>query len=183
MSRDNSAAARRLELYFDSVNSADTAGTSSTQPTHPAGAPAVLGPYGWALAGSPATRIVGQPTTDGNSQSPDAEQQYPGLSAVVAQPFSVRLGGMAEASHQSSPAGPVASPMRFGRRPPTATIQDQASHLVICPIPRLMAAMPPRSWQCPLLRRAVWFYPRRQRPTPQQTLSDRNQRPKLRQCT
>ncbi len=52
MSGDNSAAPRRLELYFDSVISANTAGTSSTQPPHPAGAPAVLGPCGEVLDGS-----------------------------------------------------------------------------------------------------------------------------------
>ncbi len=68
---DNSAATRRPELYFDSVISADAAGTSSTQPT--------LGPYGRAFAGSPATRIVGQPTTDSNSHKPDLEMQHPGL--------------------------------------------------------------------------------------------------------
>ncbi len=77
MSVDNSAAARRLELYFDSAISANTADTSFTQPTHPAGAPAVLRPYGRAIAGIPATRIVGQPTADNNSEEPDLELQYP----------------------------------------------------------------------------------------------------------
>ncbi len=86
MSGDNSAAARRPELYFDNAISANTVGTSSTQPSHPAGAPAVLGPHG-RLAGRSATRIVGQPTTDSDSQRPDLEMQYPGLSAVGATVF------------------------------------------------------------------------------------------------
>ncbi len=109
MSGDNSAAERRLELYFDSVISANEAGASSTQPTHPAGAPAVL-----VVAGSPATRIVGQPTADSDSQMLDHGMQYPGLSAMGAQPFSVRLGGLAEASRRTSAARPAASPKSEG---------------------------------------------------------------------
>ncbi len=59
--------------------------------------------------------------------------QYPGLSAVGAQPFSLRLGGLAEASHQTFTAGPVASPIRLGGRPLTMSITNQASHLVHLP--------------------------------------------------
>ncbi len=66
--RRHSAAAGRLENYFGNVISAGTAGANSTQPTHPAGVPAALGPYGRAFAGCLATRIVGQPTIDSNSQ-------------------------------------------------------------------------------------------------------------------
>ncbi len=104
MSGDNFAAARFLELYFDSVMSACTAGLGSTQPTHPAGAPAVLGPYGRVLAGNPATRIAGHPATDSDTQRLDFDMQHPGLRAVGAQPLSVRLGGLAEDSHQTSSA-------------------------------------------------------------------------------
>ncbi len=64
---------------------------------------------------------------------PDREMAYPGLSAVGAQPLSVRLGALAEANHQTSAAGPFASPMRLGGQPPTISIKDQASHLVHLP--------------------------------------------------
>ena len=131
MSGDNSAAQRRLEQVFDNVISGYQPGTGSNQPTLPAGVPAAFGKYERTLAGSPATRIVGQPTTFSVGQSPRAD--YPGLSAVGAHPFSVRLGGLAEASHQTPSAGPVASPMRFGGQHPTFSIQDQASHLVHLP--------------------------------------------------
>ena len=130
MSEDRSAAQRRLEQTFDEAFSA-VEQTGSNQPTLPAGVPTVLGPYARALAGSPATRLVGQPTTSEVGQSPSAA--YPGLSSVGAQPFSVRLGGMAEASHQTPNARVDQSPMRLGGQPPTNSIKDQATHLVQLP--------------------------------------------------
>ena len=96
MSGDNSAAQRRLEQVFDTVISGSQPGAGSSPLTWPASVPTALGPYERNLAGSPATRIVGQPTTPSVGQSP--REDYPGLSSVGAQPFSVRLGGMAEAA-------------------------------------------------------------------------------------
>ena len=131
MSGDNSAAQRRLEQVFDIVISGNQPGTGSNQPNWTAGVPTALGPYERTLAGSPATRIVVQPTRSGVGQSPRGV--YPGLSAVVAQGFSARLGGMAETGHQTPSTRPVASPMRLGGQPPTLPIQNQASHLVHLP--------------------------------------------------
>ena len=89
MIEDNASASRRLQLAYDALMTAAPAATSSTQPNQTAGAPAALGPYSRALVGSPTTRIggqlatiVGQPTTDGNSQRTSRELQYPSLSAV-----------------------------------------------------------------------------------------------------
>ena len=140
MTEGNASASRLHQLAYDSIMAADSAATSSTQPNQPAGAPAVLGPYSRALAGSPATRIggqlttiVGQPTTDSNSQRISRELQYPSLSAVGAQPFSAKLGGMADASQQTIAAGSVAHPISVGGRPPTASILDSTSYLVHLP--------------------------------------------------
>ncbi len=51
--------------------------------------------------------------------------------AVEAQPFTVRLGSMAEASLETTVAGPIVFPMRLGAQAPTPTPQIQASHLII----------------------------------------------------
>ena len=142
MSGDNSAAQRRLEQVFETVISGSPPGTGSSQFTWPASVPTVLGPYERNLAGSPATRIVGSPTTHDVGQSPSGA--YPGLSSVGAQPFSVRLGGMAEASHQTPNARRVASPIRIGGQPPMLALQNQASlvHLPDSPPDVAMALVP-----------------------------------------
>ncbi len=94
----------------------------------------VLGPDGTVLVGHPTTRIAERPATSIGNQGPEVVGQYPGLSSVGAQPFSVQIGGLTEVDLRTAAATPIARAMAIGRQPPTGTpLAAIESHAVRVP--------------------------------------------------
>ncbi len=105
----------------------------------------VLGPNGTVLVGNPTTNFAERLATSIGNQGPEIVGQYPGLSAVGAQPFSVHVGGLTEADLQTAAATPIARNSAIGRQPPTGTglaaIESHAVRVPTSPLDDVDVAM------------------------------------------